>query len=265
MTGGFGYDLSSSSILKIKEQSNGRCPTQDVIRALAKEPLLFQPGTRFNCSLCHDILGAVIEVTSGLALGQYMKQHIFDPCNMKNTTFCRSPDQDMLFCPEYIYDTESNSIARMRKLYNPYVLGSEYESGGAGLISSVDDYSKFQEALISGKLIQPETLALMRQPHLSEQELLGYQYSFNDLFIYGLGVSVPSPGKGSPIHFGWGGRAGALTLLDPDHQITMFYAQHVLDSSKTEAEKFREKIKSAVYRDLGFTWAPKAALLCEGR
>ena len=264
MTGGFGYDLSSPSILEVKERTNGRCPTQDVIRALAKEPLLFQPGSRFNYSLCHDVLGAVIEVVSGLSLGQYMKQHIFDPCSMENTTFHRTPEQDALFCPEYLYDPNSNSIVRMRKLYNPYALGCEYESGGAGLISSVDDYCKFHEALISGKLIQPETLALMRQPHLSEQELLGYQYSFNGLFNYGLGVSVPTPGRGIPSHFGWGGRAGALTLLDPDRQITMFYAQHVLDSSKTSAELFRGRIKRAVYEGLGIPWGSRIPSPCEG-
>lgn len=264
MTGGLGYDLQAPSILDVRKKTAGKCPTQDVIRALAQEPLLFHPGTRFNYSLCHDVLGALIEVVSGMTFGQYLEQNIFRPCGMKDTTFRRTSEQNDRFCAQYIYRPDLQSIVRMDNTENPYVLGSEYESGGAGLITSVDDYCKFQEALISGTLLHPDTLHLMQQPQLTEEELEGYQYSQNGLFSYGLGVSVVAPGKSIPVQFGWGGRAGALTLLDTENQVTMYYAQHVLDSSQTYAEVLRGSLKQAVYEGLGIPWLADQPLLCEG-
>ena len=79
MTAGFSYDIASPSILRTREETNGRCPTVQTIRNLASEPLLFDPGAQWNYSLCHDVLAAVVELVSGVRFGEYVKQHIFDP------------------------------------------------------------------------------------------------------------------------------------------------------------------------------------------
>ncbi|MDD6159706.1 MAG: serine hydrolase [Oscillospiraceae bacterium] len=254
MTAGLSYDLKSPSLLAAREKTGGRCPTREMMRALAEEPLLFHPGTRYYYGLCHDVLAAVIEVISGQRFGQYLEEHIFRPCGMEQTGFHCVAGQDARFCTEYIYTPSDGSIGRMRKLYNPYVFGPEYESGGAGLITGVDDYCRFQEALISGKLISPEMVRKMQQPHLTKLERTGFELAQLGPFSYGLGVCVTEPGCGLPPQFGWGGRAGALTMMDTDNQISMFYVQHVLDGGSPKTERLRYEIKRAVYEGLGIPW-----------
>lgn len=257
MTGGLGYELESPSISACRAATGGACPTREVIRSLAAEPLLFQPGTRWNYSLGHDVLGAVVEVVSGQALGEYMRQNIFAPCGMKDTTFRRTADQDARFCPQYDFQADTGLIVPMDSV-NPYVLGSAYESGGAGLISSVDDYCRFQEALVSGALLRMETVKAMQTPQLTQQELEGYDWpGLHGYYTYGYGVRTPLPASGLPPEFGWGGAAGALTMMDTEHCVTLYYAQHVLHSGGSKAEPLRGRIKRAVYEGLGLTWHKK--------
>ena len=254
MTGGLGYDLESPAVRACQKATGGACPTREFVRALAEEPLLFQPGTRWNYSLGHDVLGAVIEVVSGQTFGEYMRRHIFEPCGMQDTTFRRTPDQDARFCQQYIYKADTGATEPMPST-NPFVFGTEYESGGAGLISTVKDYSLFQEALISGKLLSPETVDAMQRPQLTEQELTGYDWpGLKGWYSYGYGVRTPLPASGLAPEFGWGGAAGALTMMDTHNDITLFYIQHVLLSGGSKAEPLRGRIKRAVYEGLGLPW-----------
>ena len=224
------------------------------MRALAEEPLLFQPGTRWNYSLGHDILGAVIEVVSGQTFGEYMRRHIFEPCGMRDTAFRRTPDRDARFCPEYLYQEQTGQIVPMPSA-NPYILGPAFESGGAGLMSTVDDYCRFQEAFISGRLLSPETVDAMQRPQLTGQELAGFDWpGLQGRYSYGYGVRTPLPSSGLAPEFGWGGAAGALTMMDTHNDITLFYAQHVLHSGGSKAEPLRGRIKRAVYEGLGLPW-----------
>ena len=85
MQSGLNYDLDAPSIIRIKKDTNNEATTRQVIKALAEEPLDFEPGTRFQYSLSHDVIGAVIEVVSGKSLGEYFNDHIFEPLGMKNT------------------------------------------------------------------------------------------------------------------------------------------------------------------------------------
>ena len=254
MTGGFGYDLESPAVQACRRATGGACPTRAVVRALAEEPLLFQPGTRWNYSLGHDILGAVIEVVSGQTFGEYMRRHIFEPCGMRDTAFRRTPDRDARFCPEYLYQEQTGQIVPMPSA-NPYILGPAFESGGAGLMSTVDDYCRFQEAFISGRLLSPETVDAMQRPQLTGQELAGFDWpGLQGRYSYGYGVRTPLPSSGLAPEFGWGGAAGALTMMDTHNDITLFYAQHVLHSGGSKAEPLRGRIKRAVYEGLGLPW-----------
>jgi len=87
MTAGFSYDVNSPSLKKCYEETNGKCPTREAMKYLAKEPLLFEPGDRWHYSLCHDVLAALVEVISGEKFEIYVKKNIFDKVGMKDTTF----------------------------------------------------------------------------------------------------------------------------------------------------------------------------------
>ena len=144
MRGGFNYDLNAPGIRAVIEK-NPNASLADVIKGLATQPLDFEPGTHFEYSLCHDVLGRVIEVVSGMSYGAYMKKHLFEPLGMKHTGY--SVEEALPYLTEqYI----SDGFPHKRKAigaYNQFRLTPAYESGGAGLIATADDYGRFVEAM----------------------------------------------------------------------------------------------------------------------
>ena len=92
MTAGFSYNLASPALAAFRTQ-NPACPTREFIRHLAEDPLLFDPGTRWNYSLCHDVLAALVEVLSGQLFADYSREHIFAPLGMADTTFSPTEEQ----------------------------------------------------------------------------------------------------------------------------------------------------------------------------
>ena len=124
-------------------------------------------------------------------------------------------------------------------LENEFVLGSEYESGGAGLISCVDDYAKFSAAMANGgntpdgnRILSPKTIDLMRTNRLNPTQMKDFDWSFLGGYGYGLGVrTMIDPvrcGANSPVgEFGWDGAAGCYVIIDPENRISLFYAQQM--------------------------------------
>ncbi len=236
MSAGLNYCLSSDAIKKVREKSNGACPTIDIVKALADEPLEFEPGEHFNYSLCHDVLGGLIEIISGKSLGEYMKEVIFKPLGMNDTGFKLSDKNAERLAKLYSFEDKPILIDN-----NVYCLGSEYESGGAGLISSVDDYIKFLECLCNcgntpngENILSKSTIDLMRTNQLDKVRLNEFWESNKVRRGYGYGLGVRTvvdramAGTNASLGaFGWPGAAGAYTIADPDLELSVFYAQHI--------------------------------------
>lgn len=219
MKAGFSYEYDAPAIKACHAETNGKCPTLTAIKAFAKEPLLYEPGEGHAYSLAHDILSAVVEVVTGQKFGDFVKKNIFDPCGMTNTTF-NLPDERLdEVCEQYVFNKETNTPENCGKAIQHFKFGSEHESGGAGGISTVEDYAKFLEALRTGKLISKETLDMMTTPQTTDE-----QYK-NDFYGYGLGVRCPKAGSPAT-DFGWGGHAGAYLAVDRENEYSFFYAQH---------------------------------------
>ena len=129
-------------------------------------------------------------------------------------------------------------------------LGTEYESGGAGCISTVDDYIMFLENLRSGeRLLHRDTVTRMTVPQISRKgEPVYDQFSNRPGYSYGLGVRCPKPGS-NVLDWGWGGAAGAYLAIIPSLEITFFYAQHVLLSSSA-VHQIRKNLTKAVIQDI---------------
>ncbi len=230
MSAGFSYQTNSPSIQVAKAETDGRCPTVEAVKYLAREPLLFEPGTMWEYSLCHDVLAAVVEVASGMRFGKYVKKNIFGPLAMNNSTFLLPAEELDTVCEQYRFTDNRDSCYNCGKEIMNYKLGSEYESGGAGCISTVDDYIKFLEALRIGDIIlKKSTIEQMCTNVFPEVD--NAHYVFNDKgYGYGLGVRCPN-GISDKTDFGWGGAAGAYGAVDIGKEMTLFYAQHVLHSS----------------------------------
>lgn len=159
------YNLGSPSIQAARKK-NPQAPTLEMVRAMAGEALEFEPGERFMYSLSHDVLAAVVEVVSGMKFGDYLQKNIFDVCGMTRTGFWTNDAVKDMVCSQYVYDPQRETSFLMEKK-NEFILTPAYQSGGAGLISCVDDYSKFVAAMSDGtQLLKQETIDLMRADQL---------------------------------------------------------------------------------------------------
>lgn len=239
MTAGLDYDLSRPGILKVIERTGGRAPTLDIARALAEDPIDFEPGTRYQYSLCLDVIGGLVELVSGMSVGKYFKDNIFDPLGMNETSFGITDEKLARMATQYEYDAENGCAREIPMSKNPYVFGSEYESAGAGLISSVKDQILFADALshygvgkTGNRILSRAGVELMSANHLSESVLKTFSSPQAVGYGYGYGVRTnmnPSLGGNlSPVgEFGWDGARGSYFSADPKNRLAFFYAEHM--------------------------------------
>jgi Beta-lactamase class C and other penicillin binding proteins len=258
MSAGFTYELNTPSILAAKEKTDNKCPTREIVKAIAMDPLDFEPGTHWGYSLCHDVLGVFIEVISGMKFGEYLDEYLFKPLEMKDTGFYLTEEKSKRMASQYMFNDEAG-IAGEIPLTNGYKLGCEYESGGAGLISSVSDYIKFANALCNKgisqngyRVLSRHTIDLMRTNHLDEVSLKDFNWIQMTGYGYGLGVRTMidkvKGGSLSPIgEFGWGGAAGAYVMIDPENELAVFYAQHLLNNQEPFVHP---RIRNLVYSSM---------------
>lgn len=236
MSAGLDYAIYDDAIMNALKE--GKKTTRELVSAIAKKSLCFEPGTRFMYSLCHDVLGALIEVWSGEKFGEYLKNHIFKPLNMNSTFFGLPEDESSIqrMAARYTFDEERKPVRL--PLECVYSLSDEYESGGAGLTSCAEDYSIFLDALACGgisengeRILSPETVAFMGKNHLNKKQTEDF-YALRPGYGYGLGVRThidnTISGSLSPIgEFGWDGAAGAFSLVDTKNRISLTYFQHI--------------------------------------
>ena len=254
MTAGLTYDLATEKLLLARKETDSRCPTRETMKYLARDPLAFEPGTKYNYSLCHDVIAALVEVVSGESFAEYVKKNIFEPLGMKNSSFL-IPDSELdSICAQYRYNNETKVYENYGKKNN-FKLGSEYASGGAGCISTVDDYIKFLEAMRKGSVIlKAETTDLMTRNHLNRECLETYTICDNILsecvksYGYGLGLRCPLDESSPESDFGWGGAAGAYLAADRKYGFTLFYAQQVLNSP---IQSIRSNLRKPVRKAFG--------------
>ena len=241
MTAGFHYDLSGPWLEGLREATDGRCPTREVARHLAKEPLCFEPGTDYMYSLAHDVLAALVEVVSGQEFNAYVTENIFAPLSMTHSTFLYPYDQ----LPPCYYFIKADKTLRP-VIGNDYRFGPEHASGGAGLVTTVEDYIKFAEALRTYRLLKKETTDMIHKNWLTPQQHEHFGHREN--YFYGLGMRTAKPGT-ARADFGWGGAAGTMMNVDIEHGISVFYSQHLLASPN---HSLRTRVYDALLRDLGY-------------
>jgi CubicO group peptidase (beta-lactamase class C family) len=239
MQSGLDYNLKRPGIERVLNEKGQKATTQELVNAFVESPLLFEPGEHFEYSLSHDVVGAMIEVVSGMSLRDYFVQNIFEPLEMKDTYFAKPINENERLVTQYMYDNDKHTSEEM-ELSCCYQLSESYESGGAGLISCVEDYGKFADTLANGgvsakgvRILKEETIELMRTNLLGPVQRADLLNKMGRVgYGYGCGVQVLLDPKecNSPAPsgvFGWDGAAGACIIMDPDNHIALVYAQHV--------------------------------------
>ena len=259
MTAGIDYILTRPSIERVKRETDGKCPTLDIVRALADDPFSFDPGTNYQYSLALDIMGGIIELVSGMKLSDYMKKNIFDPLGMSNTSFGLTDSKLERLATQYKYDELNKCAQEIPKDFNPFVFGSEYDSGGAGLISSVDDQILLADALThlgkgknGNRILSSYGVNLMRTNVLDK-----VQYdTFNNIahvrgYGYGYGVRTnmhpEATGNLMPVgEFGWDGARLAYLSSCPENGISIFHVEHMGALHGTVIPRLRNIIYSCL-------------------
>lgn len=272
MTAGLAYDMNSAGFQQAQKVTNGKCDTVETIKCIAKDPLLYEPGTHWRYSLGHDVLAAVISVVSGKKFRDYMKENIFDPLQMNKTVYHLNDEIAANMAPQYTFVPTAGEVTDYVEaqksgkgnegkfkdvgLENCYILGDEYDSGGAGIITTMDDYVKLMEALANfGKGLNGErilsryTVDLMRTNSLTNEQMKDFDWKQMLGYGYGLGVRThinrAISGMNSSLgEFGWGGAAGAAAIIDPTEHLAVFYVQHTLNPRE---EFYQPRLKNVVY------------------
>ncbi len=241
MSAGFNYDTESENIKQKIRDTDGKFPTRMIAKALSEQPLDFEPGAHWQYSLCHDVLAAFVEVVSGKRFSDYVSETIFEPLGMTNSFFHPTEADYSRIAKQYMYDSDTKKTTEIQKT-NYLVLGSEYDSGGAGIISTVDDYIKFADAMANGgtsfdgtRILSRSAVDLMRTNRLTPQQLPDFNWPQLRGYGYGLGVRTlidrAYGGSLSPHgEFGWGGAAGSYIMIDPENRISAVYGQHMLNN-----------------------------------
>ncbi len=236
MTGGLTYDLPTPALMKVTTIHDD---TLAIVRALPVDPIKFEPGTRYRYSLCHDVLGGVIEVVTGMKLSEYFNALFFAPLGLTDIGFRPTDEQRKRFASMYKYEMGTARAVEI-PLESELEMLKNFESGGGGLFSSVSDYLKIISAIAclgtaknGHQILKPETVEKLKINYLCDAAR--NDFIKHNHYGYGWGlcgrvhmdpVVSLSP---SPIgEFGWNGAANAYALMDTDNRLAIFYASHVL-------------------------------------
>lgn len=232
-----------------------------LIDELSRLPLEFSPGSAWNYSVSTDVCGYLVQVISGMELTDYFAKHIFEPLGMTDTFFTVPADRVERFAACYQYQPGDRFTLQDDPAESHFTRAHGYLSGGGGLISTVDDYYRFVQALANGgefggaRIIGRKTLEFMRMNHLPDNQDLPQVSvgSFSETPYegsgFGLGFSVKtdvakSQTNGSVGEYGWGGMASTNFFIDPVEDISMIFMTQLIPSSSYAV---RQELRAMVY------------------
>ena len=237
-------------------------PLAEVVEAAAAQPLVFQPGMRWNYSISTDVLGRLVEIWSGVPLDTFFAERIFGPLGMRDTGFQVPEGQDDRFASNYLR-TDGDGLA----LADPagesrFLAPAATLSGGGGLVSTAADYLRFlrmlrgRGSLEDARLLGRKSVELMTMNHLPGDLADMGRPRFAEMPFagigFGLGVSVMlDPAKarilGSPGEYAWGGMASTTFWVDPAEDLIVLLLTQLMPSS---AYPIRRELRALTYQAL---------------
>lgn len=273
MTSGLNYGWTKELLDEAGRKTDYKYNTVAVIREMAKKQLVFEPGTAFQYGINHDVLAAVVEIISGQKFRDYVKEHIFDPLDMQDTFYHRDAKIERRMAVQYNFiNDDGNGMSIVEQQGSDlskcggylertdgkvsHIFGEEYDSGGAGIVTSVNEYAKLSNALANGgigttgeRILSSAAVNLMKKPQVSVEMLGNYGWSQLRGYGYGLGVrTMVDPALGGSLssvgEFGWGGAAGSTVLVDTDKKLGVFYAHHMLNQQEAY---YQPRLRNVIY------------------
>jgi CubicO group peptidase (beta-lactamase class C family) len=254
-TSGLSYGFTGESLVHKRYQKaplyGADVDSAAHVAALARLPLIAQPGTAWHYSHSTDVIGRVIEAISGQKLGAHLYEKIFSPLGMVDTGFfAPEASHDRLAEP---FETDPDTGAAV-KLINARVAPS-FESGGGGLVSTVTDYLRFMHlfynngALDGVRLLGRRTIIHMTSDHLGADITIDRNLLPGHGFGLGFAVRLATgmaPSAGAAGEYFWGGAAGTSFWIAPQEEL----AAIILIQAPGQRDYYRQLFRNLVYAAL---------------
>ncbi len=241
----------------------------DLMDAIGKVPLIFHPGEQWDYGKSADVLGAVVEVASGMSLGSFFQKEIFEPLDMKDTgfVFTKEQAQKVAAIAKPLADGTLTAITGpefygddpplYEKPYFENAGGGISPVMGRGLYSTLDDYAKFCRMLLQGgtanghRILSKRTIEQFELNHLTKEQsktvwpvLDGYGYG-NLMRV--MQDRALNHSNGSVGEFGWDGALGTYMMID---RAAGIYAVYMQQNAAGASFPVRRKMRSVIYSAL---------------
>ena len=215
---------------------------QKMIEKLAEIPLLYPPNEKWHYSIATDVLGHLVERVSNQSLERFFTRRIFEPLDMKDTSF--HIDKGKLSRFSSSYNAKLGLVERYNKSY--FQIKDRIQSGGGGLISTSEDYLHFcqmllQKGIWNGKrLLKKSSVAEMTKNQLPSGVLA---YGF---FGFGLGFQIQTQDWGNKGHIGeysWSGAASTHFWISPKDELIVI----AMSQREPFSNQLKDKLKPVIY------------------
>ncbi len=223
--------------------------TREFAARLAEGPLAFSPGSSWSYGTSADVLGAVIEVADGRRFGQFLEEEIFAPLGMTDTAFYVPADKRDRLAAAYTPVPGENGNLPMQRyegeylaVTNPPFESPAYEAGGAGLVSTLDDYLRFARMLMEGGksggavILQPGTVRFMTGASLQPLQQQAFRnwlgldgFSYGNLMRRCVDPSMAGM-RACGDEYGWDGWLGMYFANFPQERMTILMGTQVTDA-----------------------------------
>lgn len=269
MTSGISYPGGTPSGMKMGEvwgrqseayEKGGKpLSTRDFVLEMGNIPLAFTPGAKWEYGASADVMAAVIETVSGMKYSEFLKKEIFEPLGMNDTGFYIPEEKYHRLATPYVQTPEGNTVYTNHDLcITDYKTPPAFESGGAGLVSTIEDYSKFVKMLMGRgsangvRILGRKTVELMATDCLTDTQraslewdsMLGQGYGN---FMRVLHSPAAAGFNGSVGEYGWDGMLGCYFCIDPKEDLAFLY---FVQQAYTGCTDFTRRLQNVVWGTL---------------
>lgn len=237
--------------------------TAEFARKIGSCDLSFDPGDMFMYGASADVLGALIEQVSGKTLGKFMEDEIFSPLGMNDTGFYVKPESKHRLANVYKTNYEKWCIESVFTEHLGVAVTDTppaFESGGAGLYSTLDDYAKFATMLLNGgeyngkRILSENAVKYLTSPSLMPWQVESLSKGWRSLSGYSYGNlmrNLVDPGQAYVLseqgEYGWDGWLGCFFANYPKSKMTILVGMQRVDCGTTALTR---KVINAVRGEL---------------
>lgn len=240
---------------------NSPMGTVEAMNKLGNCALAYQPGASWQYGTSADVLGAIVEVVSGKRFGQFLEEEMFQPLGMQDTGFWLQEEKKSRLVKTYANNGKDELVLYTGNhvgINNQMDRSPAFESGGGGLVSTIDDYARFAKMLINGgkleglQLLKPKTVEYLTSATLNpvQQESFNLWLTLNGHSYGNLMRVMTDCSKAGYLaslgEYGWDGWLGAYFCNCPKEDLTILFMVQKTDSGTTSlTRKLRNIILSA--------------------